>query len=382
MLLTEINIAIPHLGQINFGQIDFGQILRDLKAVAPPQVECPQTLVPNFDGLIIFGDSLSDPGNLLALTGFFPPPPYSQGRFSNGDIWADYLTDEIGLGAAQVQNFAVGGAKTGRGNGLNPLVSLLTGTEASLPGLLDQVDGYLDGLGESAANADSLYVVWAGGNDLLNLPSDSAAIPVFLTSAVQNVATTIASLAERGADTFLVPTLPNLGLTPQTRRDGTSEQATALSLAFNAELAETLIALEQSPLFEIDIISVDLFELTTAIASAPAQFGFTNVTDPLIGQGGPNLNNPGFFWWDQLHPTTQTHALLADVFQTSLVEAGYLVPGNSVIPTLATSDFALAGVAAPEGTLDSYCTGWQTPTADSLSPLQAASSADLAYQSF
>ena len=54
-----------------------------------------QALVPTFNGLTIFGDSLSDPGNLLALKGFFPPFPYSEGRFSNGDIWVDYLAEDI-----------------------------------------------------------------------------------------------------------------------------------------------------------------------------------------------------------------------------------------------------------------------------------------------
>eukprot|EP00983_Pelagomonas_calceolata_P073685 1152229-Pelagomonas_calceolata.AAC.5 len=42
--------------------------------------------------LLIFGDSLSDTGNLFALTQDTPDPEvYFQGRFSNGYIWPDYL---------------------------------------------------------------------------------------------------------------------------------------------------------------------------------------------------------------------------------------------------------------------------------------------------
>ena len=38
-----------------------------------------------FSELVVFGDSLSDTGNLYAASGGFPPsPPYFDGNFSNG----------------------------------------------------------------------------------------------------------------------------------------------------------------------------------------------------------------------------------------------------------------------------------------------------------
>jgi phospholipase/lecithinase/hemolysin len=283
-----------------------------------------QALMPTFSSLVIFGDSLSDPGNLFGLTGFFPPFPYSEGRFSNGDIWVNYLVEQTGLDPAQVYNGAFGGATTGRDNGLDPLIGFLTGTESNLPGVLDEVDLYLSSLGEEPVNSDGLYVVWAGANDIFDLLNDPAAMPDFLANEVQNVATAIINLTQRGADTFLVPNLPDLGLTPQTQGQSTSDRATALSQSFNESLAYALTALEQNPLFDINIVSVDLFTLTREVIARPEEFGFTNVTDPLIGQGG--LTDPGFFWWDPQHPTTAGHALLADVFQTALAEAGYLMP--------------------------------------------------------
>jgi phospholipase/lecithinase/hemolysin len=39
-------------------------------------------------GVVVFGDSLSDAGNVYAATGNrFPPAPYSGGRFTNGPVW-------------------------------------------------------------------------------------------------------------------------------------------------------------------------------------------------------------------------------------------------------------------------------------------------------
>lgn len=375
-------------GGLSFGQIAIAQqgantTLRYLNQPEPsvillnveatnltPESFQTQALVPSFNGLTIFGDSLSDPGNLFGLTGFFPPFPYSEGRFSNGDLWVDYLVDDLGFEPSQVQNFAVGGATTGRDNGLDPVIGLATDTEVNLPGLLDEVDSYLGGLGEGTANPDSLYVVWAGANDLFNLPSDPAAIPAFIATSVQNIATAITNLAVQGADTFLVPNLPNLGLTPRALTDGTSQQATALSQAFNAGLANTLVALEQSLSATIDIIPVDLFGLTTEIIGAPAEFGFTNVTDPLLNQG--LLDDPGYFWWDQQHPTTTVHELLADVFQTSLLEAGYLQPSAGAIPALAAEDLAMSGAVAESGAMGLFSSGWDSWVADSLSSVQPA----------
>ena len=55
---------------------------------------------PDFKGLFIFGDSLSDTANLDAITdGFLPAtsPPYFQGRFSNGPLWVQTLASFLAI---------------------------------------------------------------------------------------------------------------------------------------------------------------------------------------------------------------------------------------------------------------------------------------------
>ena len=66
--------------------------------------------------LYIFGDSLSDLGTVFRATGgMYPPQPtYFQGRYSNGRVWVEYLADRLQIKASQVNNFACGGATTGR----------------------------------------------------------------------------------------------------------------------------------------------------------------------------------------------------------------------------------------------------------------------------
>lgn len=256
--------------------------------------------------LVVFGDSLSDPGNLFALTnGQAPPsPPYFNGRFSNGPIWVDYLTSQFGLNANSIKNYAVGGAKTGRDNIGNAQLGANL-----LPGLLNEIDTYA-ATTPSGAKPNTVYVVWAGGDDLLNI-SDPASAPTVVNDAIANITTAITKLASLGAQDIIVPNSIDLGFTPQSVRSGVAGQATAVSTAFNQALDQSLTNLEQS--LHINVSELDLFTLSRRVFAAPEEFGFTNITDPLIEQVNP-VNPNGYFWWDTVHPTTQVHQIVANAF--------------------------------------------------------------------
>ena len=63
-----------------------------------------------YSSITIFGDSLSDPGNIPKFFfGFnYPPPPYYQHQFSDGPIYAYYLGGEFGI-SAPFTDYAIGG---------------------------------------------------------------------------------------------------------------------------------------------------------------------------------------------------------------------------------------------------------------------------------
>ena len=46
-----------------------------------------------YSQLVAFGDSLSDTGNVFAVTGT-PVPPYYDGNYSNGPVWVDRLAQK------------------------------------------------------------------------------------------------------------------------------------------------------------------------------------------------------------------------------------------------------------------------------------------------
>ena len=280
----------------------------------------------NYAQIFVFGDSLSDTGNSFALTlGAIPPkPPYFSGRFSNGLVAVEYLSEGLGLtlkpyydiGAGN--NFAVGGATTGAGNSNNDDIAPFL-PEVTLSGVSEQINAYESSLEDSSADPNAIYLVWAGANDFFDylgdtVPTDPA---VLLEAGIDNNLDNVTSLANLGATNIVVPNLPSLGRLPFSAEFG--DEATALTIAYNGGLSLALDNLDlskNSP--ETEVIEVDLFTANENIAANPEQFGFSNVTDSLLLSGLDPAETTGFFFWDLFHPTTEAHALFADTIAKTL----------------------------------------------------------------
>src|SRR3954462_11631748 len=91
-----------------------------------------------FDAIVAFGDSLTDTGNE-------PSEPYLhyQGRWSNGPLWVEYLSQTLGFPYNASNNLAHSGAQTD--DTYNQVVIYTPTNDVS----------------------NTLFVVWAGGNDFL-----------------------------------------------------------------------------------------------------------------------------------------------------------------------------------------------------------------------
>ena len=250
-----------------------------------------------FSEMLVFGDSLSDVGNVYWITGGWRPesPPYYDGRFSNGPVWSEILSERLGLGtlAASLAGgtcYAYGGAETGGG-----LSSMLT------PNLGSQIATHLN---DGPLSADQLIVVWGGANDFLRGGQDDPAVPA------ANLAEHVSTLAAAGGEVFLVPNLPPLGQTPAHRGKASEASMDQLAADFNAALATELDALAAS--LEITILQMDVQVMLQEVLSHPAAFGFANVTDPALN-GGVVPNPEEYLFWDDVHPTAAGHDLLAGV---------------------------------------------------------------------
>ncbi len=254
----------------------------------------------NFEQIYVFGDSLSDSGNVFnATAGFYPQsPPYFEGRLSNGPVWVEYLASKL---EANSTNFAYGGSSTGIGNAVIP--------SSPLPGLLTQVNSFTQANPQADPNA--LYTVWAGVNDyLFGGATDS-------TESVGNLSTAVTSLYESGARNIMVVNLPDLGKVPGTRVDSQiSSSFDALSEEHNFNLSAALDSLSQKP--DINIIPVDVNSLFDEEIAAPTEFGFTNVTDSCLVGVVACANPNEYLFWDEFHPTTAAHELVGELAFSAL----------------------------------------------------------------
>jgi phospholipase/lecithinase/hemolysin len=289
-----------------------------------------------FSSIIVIGDSLSDMGNVFRATAAAPgsaipvSPPYFRGRFSNGFMWIEDLANTLGLQITPSldggTNFAFGGAKTGFD--VQELFQRDPGIV--IPSLRTQVTAYRTTLSDPTitdltrtkrAPADALYVVWGGANDLRDViqqGTQGATPEQIANNAVGNIVDVIRTLQGLGAIYFLVPNLPDLGLTPQQVAIGSDamQLGTALSSAFNKSLESALQQLETT--LPVQIARLDIATHFQQVTANPPQFGVVNVTQACISgdpftPGNVCANPDGYIFWDAIgHPTAVAQALIAD----------------------------------------------------------------------
>lgn len=295
-------------------------LLASLMASSPPALA--GATHPRF---IVFGDSLSDPGNAFVLlktvdvppfTSLIPSAPYAVGalHFSNGPTWVEQLAlreHTLSAGPALLiprifSNYAVGGARARHeGNyGLGAQVGLFV----------------LDSGGHGPA--DAVYVVFVGGNDMRDALAALAIDPSGATSAdiVQlaliAIRDNILTLYSAGARKLLVANAPDLALTPAVRLRGPGAQGAARYFAtqFNANLEAILQGLQLS--LGVSIARFDIYGIVNEIVASPAAARLTNVTDACIVLAtlvNPYCTTPDtYLFWDGIHPTRVGHHILAD----------------------------------------------------------------------
>lgn len=298
----------------------------------------------DFSKIYVFGDSLSDRGNLAALSAapgqeflaFLTVYPFDQG-FSNaksltepGRRAVEVLADALALPIAPAlhtvllpqglpsegNNFAVAGAVASGllANGGNDLPVFLLETQ------LAAFDLEVASASPAPDLANALFVVFIGGNDVrVARDADSPKLASrIVNTAVAKIDAAIRHVTRMGGRTFLVVNSPDIGAIPETRalaqkpgNRGAAARATRLTRRFNSKLAATLTRTRKT--LGVQLVQFDLFHFFRDLLENAKSLGFDNTRDtcvdnpllPAIPSVDPAclIDFDRFVFFDEVHPT-------------------------------------------------------------------------------
>lgn len=291
-------------------------LLRLLAAVSACLVFVLPVQAAPYSSVYAFGDSLSDNGNFFSLTGE-PAAPYVDGRFSNGPVAVERLASRLGV---PLFDFAVGGADSSFTNSdVPPAAGALYFT-----GVRSQIDHYVGLLGGASADPSALYFVWGGANDFLH--GDLSDPSLIAAAVIFNLKESVLSLYGAGARKFLLPLLPDLGLTPEALAAGPAVSGflSFVSAEFDAALAASYGLLEASLPGAVLTVFDTLGAQHDLLAHA-SDYGLTNASDAcytgFVGVPGDVCASPdSYFFWDLHHPTALVHRILGDEMTAAVPE--------------------------------------------------------------
>lgn len=171
---------------------------------------------------------------------------------------------------------------------------------AEFPGLQDELDYFEFDLNGARADDRAQYVVWADANDFFVFGPSAETI----AGGIENTVAAVERLYEAGARQIMVVNLPDLGLTPY----GRSVDPAGLSRVTAVYNSGLDLALDGLAATGIETIRVDASGVLQDIITNPRRYRLSNVTDSFVATGGDPSR---FLFWDNLHPTTRWHSIIA-----------------------------------------------------------------------
>ncbi|MBA3660580.1 MAG: SGNH/GDSL hydrolase family protein [Gammaproteobacteria bacterium] len=214
-----------------------------------------------FKQIVFFGDSLTDNGNLYWYDwGVLPKsPPYFHGRFSNGIVWSELVSQYYhDKNATPSVNFAFGGETVlyhGPMSGYLPY-----NLNWSLKSYLVRT-AWQD-------RTNALYIIWIGANDYL---PGKIELDKVTTDVVKTIKGVVESLINRGGKNFIIINLPNLAKTPYGKSSPIAETLQWVSMLHNLKLDLAVAEIEAGykhvniQLFSINKLFDNILKHTDAV---------------------------------------------------------------------------------------------------------------------
>ncbi|MHB1948565.1 MAG: SGNH/GDSL hydrolase family protein [Gammaproteobacteria bacterium] len=200
--------------------------------------------------IVYFGDSLTDNGNLYNVSLRILPksPPYYEGRFSNGPVWSDIVSqfyqNKYNIPS---DNFSVGGATA----------VFRTPFEGKLPYCLDQEMNHYIFQTIFRDRKHALYVIWIGANDYTEGQKN---VEGATSSVVNKIISNVNRLIGYGAHHFLIMNLPDLSRAPYAKDQPFLDNVHELTITHNKKLDAAIADLKKSHP-DVQITYFDVFTI-------------------------------------------------------------------------------------------------------------------------
>jgi len=275
--------------------------------------------------IVVFGDSLSDNGNLYEFMKHQLPqsPPYFEGRFSNGPVWVEHVI--ASYPSAHLLDYAVGGSGVSEDDEDEVLFTLRK-----------QVNAYLLSH-QDKADPDDLYVIWIGANNYLGLPEEADKTINDVNAGIVN---SVEKIIRKGAKHIMLFNIPDLGKTPAAIEFEATDIMSYFSIKHNEKLYQSFTNLKDIyP--EVKWLYFDLGSMFSDVVERPDYYGFSDVTHTcsnfivdelskksvlnMVSRVTPKANNDacdGYLFFDLVHPTAHAHYLIAGKVREMLDASG------------------------------------------------------------
>ncbi|KAL5201492.1 hypothetical protein ABZP36_035846 [Zizania latifolia] len=329
-----------------------------LNALLPRHTTTAAGKVP---AIIVFGDSTVDAGNnnyIPTLTkGNFPPygrdfdGGVATGRFSNGRLVTDFLSEALGLPSSvpayldssyTIDQLASGVSFASGGTGLDHLTSRISSV-IPISRQLAYFRLYKEKLklakGEDVANeiiAEALCLFSVGTNDFIVnyfvLPLRPAVYTLaeYVTYIVGEADSAVRAAYELGARKILFAGLAPIGCVPFARTMNhdapgeCNEERNQAALMFNSQLMEAMGKLN-SELPGAKVVYTDIYGVVSSVVSNPSDYGFVNVAQGCCGTGLIETtilcglserwtcqDDDAYAFFDSVHPSQRTYKIIAN----------------------------------------------------------------------
>lgn len=317
--------------------------------------------------------------NLIAkvrLVPILPGKPYWKSRFSNGRVWNEYLAEMLlakKYNKDTYLNKAFGGSWAATYDYQltvwnlirHPIGTLKTLVVGKLipPSLGLIVQAYL--IEHQKLNSDTVYFIYSGGNDYLTFLQfeDNYNIPVmnnYVENVIDSVGSALSKLIGAGARRFVVFGVPRIGDSPKYVHT-TDRETLNITSDWHNERLEARIEEWKKQYPDADFLYINTEKYMAKARANPSQYGFSNITDACIDikfqMFNAYIDSPftrnyvllyaqmlhykdksfaqdevnyhlcdspeSYFFWDEIHPSTRAHKLLAFEVCSAMQAHGY-----------------------------------------------------------